>query len=295
MNFRFPAGIFSIAIAAVSACGQLPDIRDVEPDLSVPAISENAGPAAGKRVFVTDEKSGVRFVLYLPTDWKPDAKFPVIIELPGNGGFKSKLGDECSGRPEGCKLGYGISGGKGVIWAVLPFLNGEGKAIAITWWGSKPDHKPDTTVALVKRVVAQLCADYGGNSERVFLAGFSRGALACNAIGLADDEIAKLWRGMIPYSHYDGVREGWPYRNAKRTFALERLKRLGKTPQFICHEGSAEKISGTRKYLESTGVTGNFTFRGSGFRNHNDGWTLRPSATRKALRAWFWDLAKPGA
>ncbi len=174
-----------------------------------------------------------------------------------------------------------------MIWAALPFLNEEGNDIAITWWGSKPDHKPDTTVALVKRVVAMLRADYGGDSERVFLAGFSRGALACNAIGLADDEIAGLWRGMIPYSHYDGVREGWPYQNAKLPFALERLKRLGKTPQFICHEGAPDRISGTRTYLESTGDEGNFTFLGTGFRNHNDAWVLRPSKARDQLRAWF--------
>ena len=37
-----------------------------------------------------------------------------------------------------------------------------------------------------------------------------RGAIGCNYLGLYDDEIAELWKAMIPYSHYDGVRL-WGY------------------------------------------------------------------------------------
>jgi hypothetical protein len=43
----------------------------------------------------------------------------------------------------------------------------------------------------------------------VFIAGFSRGAIACNFIGLRDDEIASLWCGFVVHSHYEGVRD-WP-------------------------------------------------------------------------------------
>ncbi len=275
--------------SVVLAQQKLPDIRAIDADLIVPQITEGK-PAPGKRVFVIDETSGVPFVLYLPDDWQPGEKYPVILELPGNGGFKNNLGDECTGRPEGCSLGYGISGGTGVIWAALPFLDESGKQIAITWWGSKPNHKPDTTVAMVKRVAAQVCSEFGGDKDSVFLAGFSRGALACNAIGLHDEEIAKLWRGMICYSHYDGVRGPWAYANSGRTSALERLKRLGRIPQFICQEGNSNSqtsLNATKRYLEETGIEGAFTFCPTGFRNHNDAWVLRPSPARAKLREWF--------
>jgi hypothetical protein len=33
-------------------------------------------------------------------------------------------------------------------------------------------------------------------------------------------------------------------------------------------------------------VEGKFTIRGTGFRNHNDAWVLRPSPVRKELREW---------
>jgi hypothetical protein len=128
------------------------------------------------------------------------------------------------------------------------------------------------------------------------LAGFSRGAIACNYIGLHDDEIARLWAAMIPYSHYDGVFEKWGYPQADRRSALTRLKRLGHRPQFICQEtsgNSVRSLEATRKYLVGSGVEGQFTFQATGFRNHNDAWTLRPSAARKALRRWLRRVLKP--
>ena len=34
-------------------------------------------------------------ILYLPADLSPERKFPVIVELPGNGNFKNAFGDLC--------------------------------------------------------------------------------------------------------------------------------------------------------------------------------------------------------
>ena len=129
-----------------------------------------------------------------------------------------------------------------------------------------------------------ICDLFSGDAGRVLLCGFSRGALACNAIGLHDDEIAKLWRGFFCYSHYDGVIERWPYAGSDRAAAMTRLHRLTGRPQFLCQEGSVEA---TRKYLEATGVRGDFTFLKTGFRNHNDAWLLRSSPAREEARAWF--------
>lgn len=267
------------------------DISAVAPDLAVPPV-ENAAPAPGKRVFYRlpgDPGNVPSIVLYLPTDWSPDKKFPVLCEYAGNGNYKNAFGDISTGRPEGSQLGYGLSGGKGFIWACLPFLNDNGDGLAITWWGDPPAHRPDATVAHAKRAVPALCAAFSGDPKRVILCGFSRGAIACNAIGLHDDEIARLWRGFVCYSHYDGVRS-WPFAGAERNSALARLRRLGSRPQFICHEetqSAGVNLEAARAYLMSSEVPGEFTFHATGFRNHNDAWMLRPSPARDAARAWL--------
>ena len=263
-----------------------PDISTVPPDLVIPPITSGE-PAAGKRVFYrlpNDAETVPEMVLYLPTDWTPEGRFPVIVEYAGNGNYENKYGDVSTGRPEGSQLGYGLTGGAGAIWVCLPFLNAAGDGLAITWWGDSPDHRPEATVALAKRAVPAICEGFSGDAERVILCGFSRGALACNAIGLHDEEIALLWCGFFCYSHYDGVRERWPYAGSDRESARLRLLRLGGRPQLICQEGSVEAA---RAYLESTGVKGDFTFLKTGFRNHNDGWLLRPSPARESAREWL--------
>ncbi len=94
-------------------------------DISIPPISDEQ-PNPGKRVRQRNtgyEDWNLYHVLYLPIDWKPDQTYPIIAEYPGNGGYKNKLGDESLGRPEDCKLGYGATKGKGVIWVSLPFVD----------------------------------------------------------------------------------------------------------------------------------------------------------------------------
>ena len=102
------------------------------------------------------------------------------------------------------------------------------------------------TLAYCRAAVREVCDQYGGDAKRVVLAGFSRGAIACNYLGLHDDETAKLWRGFIAYSHYDGVR-AWDYPGSDRPTALERLKRLAGRAVFASHEQSIEE---TRAYVE---------------------------------------------
>ncbi len=263
-----------------------PDIRTVKPDLVVPPLSDGK-PAVGRRVKQTLpgwRDSKVYHVLYLPPDWKSDTKLPVIVELAGNGPYKNRFGDVSTGHPEGSKMGYGISGGEGFIWVCLPYLNNAGAVNVTKWWGNAPKYNAGPTVDYCKKAVPWICREYEGDPKRVVLCGFSRGAIACNYIGLYDDEISKLWRAFIPYSHYDGVRR-WPYPGSNRESAQQRLQRLADRPQFICHEGTG--VSGTQKFLDSTEIEGKFIFQATGFRNHNDAWLLRPSPARDTLRAWL--------
>lgn len=266
-----------LAAAGLHAA-ELPDISTVPADLAVPALSEGA-PAAGKRV-----KQGLH-VLYLPADWKPGVKMPVIVELAGNGNYSNKYGDVSKGVPEGSNLGYGLSGGMGFIWLCAPYLNGAGDAVAITWWGDKPTYDPQPTLKYLREAVVNVCKDYGGDVSKVVLCGFSRGAIACNYLGLHDDETAKLWCGFLAYSHYDGVKTLWPYPHADRDSALVRLKRLAGRPQFICGEGA--NAQETEKYLRPLLPDADLTFMSTGFRNHNDAWTLLPSKARDKAREWL--------
>lgn len=261
----------------------LPDLTTVAPDLVVPAV-EQAEPAAGRRVWCTApgwEQSGVRHTLYLPTDWRSDSHLPVLVEWPGNGGYRNAYGDTCDGLPEGCRLGYGASGGRGFLWLCLPFVESgpKGWRPATRWWGDLEASKRYCVEA-----VREACARFGGDPERVVLCGFSRGSIACNHLGLHDDIIAGLWRAFLCHSHYDGVRD-WPYPDADRASALQRLARLRGRSQFISQEGGG--TAATEAWLRASGVEGDWTFVPLPYRNHSDAWVLRDLPERRQLRAWL--------
>jgi hypothetical protein len=264
------------------------DIGSVEPDLEVPA-TDPGQPGPGRRVRQTTPgfpEQGVHHTLYLPPDWEPGRKFPVIIEWTGN-----RYGS-CTGLVEDAKLGYGISGGEGFIWICMPFLDGAGRANVDTWWGDEGAYQTRPTIEYCIRTVDHVCRHWGGDPGALVLAGFSRGSIACNYIGLANDEIAGLWRAFICYSHYDGLYTGWPYPDCDREAARERLDRLQGRPQFICQEIVPRQEDDTglvrlREYIRSTGIQAPFTYCLTGFRDHDDAWILRPSEAREALRRWL--------
>jgi hypothetical protein len=260
-----------------------PDLSTVPADLATPPLTDGP-PAAGQRVKQTTpgwEGTAVHHALYLPHDWAPGRLQPVIIEYAGNGGYRNALGDISHGTVEGSNLGFGISGGVGFIWVCMPFVQRSGPELenAITWWGDVEESK-----RYCRKTVALVCEKFGGDPKKVVLAGFSRGAIGCNYIGLHDDEIARLWRAFVTFSHYDGEKTNWGYPGADRPSALERLRRLKGRPQWISMEQSVEPI---RTYLEATGVRAPFTFQAIRFRNHSDQWVLRDVPERKALRDWL--------
>ena len=272
--------LLMLAIAAMAL--DYPDIHTVPADLSIPPV-ETGPPRPGVRVAVTPPEykdTAVHHVLYLPVNWLPDKKFPVLVEYAGNGNYRNEYGDVSTGEVEGSKLGYGISGGRDYIWICLPYVSEDGKQNQLVWWGDV-----EATVEYAKREVARVCEQWGGDPDKVVLCGFSRGAIACGYIGLHDDEIAALWRGFIAYSHYDGVRE-WPYPDSDKASAQVRLRRIAGRPSFVIDAD----VTATRAYIESTGIQAPFTYHLLPFRNHNDAWTLRDIPARRAVRNWLKEI-----
>jgi hypothetical protein len=279
MSLTRRAALAGFASVSGRAWAEYPDIRTVPPDLTTPQVID-VGPAPGLRVRQTLPEyrtTSIHHAVYLPVNWHPNRRFPVIVEYAGNGNYRNSYGDVSEGVPEGSNLGYGISGGKGFLWVCLPYVDKDAKRNQTLWWGDI-----DATVDYCRKAVASICREFGGDPRSIFLAGFSRGAIACNYIGLRDDEIARLWLGFIPYSHYDGVRT-WPYPDCDRTSAIGRLQRLRGRAQFIIQENSVEQ---TREYLQSTGIRAPFTFVTLPYRNHNDSWVLRDIPARRQVRAW---------
>jgi hypothetical protein len=245
----------------------------------VPRMTADS-PAPGRRVRRTLPRydgTDVYHALYLPRDFREGAPHPVIVEYAGNGPYRAPGREAISGRVEDTCLGYGIGAGDRFIWLSLPFVSVDLRRNQLTWWGDV-----ERTVEYCLDAVGEACRSYGGDEGAILLAGFSRGAIACNYIGLHDDRISSLWRGFFAHSHYDGVRQ-WEYAGSDRAAAVERLRRLGGRPQFISHEGSVDAV---KAYLASACPEGRFTFCALPFADHTDAWVLADSPERAMLRAW---------
>ena len=128
---RFENGGYTDFVLRPDANGNHVGANQVEPDLITPKMTDG-DPAPGKRVRQFNEDymgTGVFHVLYLPTNWEKGKRYPVIVEYAGN---KWKHGP---GTVESCDMGYGISGGKDVIWVSMPYVDAKDKKNAVTWWG----------------------------------------------------------------------------------------------------------------------------------------------------------------
>lgn len=264
-------------------------IQAVPPDLVIPDVAPGE-PAAGKRVTAVTpgwQRTEVRHALYLPRDWRPGKSYPVLVEYPGNGGYRNDLGDVSDGTPESCILGYGLSGGEGFLWVSLPFVEVSedgSKRNCLQWWGTI-----DETKRYCKATVKDVCERYGGDPARVVLCGFSRGAIACNFIGLHDDAISDLWCGIFCHSHYDGDASV-SYPDFDPTVAAQRLRRLGGRPQWVSREND---VSQTRSVIERSGVRGSFTFVSIPYPNHSSAWVLRDIPERGQARKWLRSATAP--
>jgi hypothetical protein len=261
---------------------------------NTPAMTDGP-PAAGRRVKVTTpefQKTDVYHSLYLPKNWEKGRKYPVIVEYTGN--YFPQAGS--TGRVEDASLGFGLSGGE-FIWVILPFVDLKSKTNARTWWGDE-----SATTQYAKTNIPRICREFGGDPDRVFLCGFSRGAIAVNYIGLADDEIARLWAGFITHDHYDGERAwnatawGKPL-EVYRKSAEKRLGRLHGRPVLVMQADSTKSIA---DYLGENTKQAQFTFldiqmksifpklpHGHVIHPHNDKWLLYDHPLADQARRWL--------
>lgn len=252
-------------------------------DLVTPEMTDEA-PAAGRRVRqVAREYKGtaVYHALYLPIDWKPDGKYSVIVEYTGN----QFPACGSTGEVKDANLGYGISGGKNFIWVSMPYIEKGKTKNAVTWWGDT-----QATIDYCKTNLPRICEQFGGDLNSVFICGFSRGAIGCSYIGLADDEIAALWKGMFTHDHFDGQRT-WGYPESDRESALKRLARLQGRPVLVC--GNANDFLKDHRNLAKltflpVPVASIFNIPdGKVIHPHTDLWMHRDSEYRRRAREWL--------
>ena len=268
--------------------------RPQKRDLVTPTMTD-AAPAAGRRVRQTAPEyigTKVYHALYLPTDWKPDGSYPVIVEYTGNYWPPGNS----SGQVKDANLGYGISGGRGFIWVCMPYIEVNRKQNAVTWWGDK-----QATVDYCKVNLPRICKRFGGDPDNMFICGFSRGAIGSSYIGLADDKIAAFWKGMFTHDHFDGQRN-WNYPDSDRAAALQRLARLKGRPVLVCdQQGSRLNTHFLKQHADLARVTflevpTQKIFHipeGQIIHPHTDLWMHRESIYRQRAREWLHNILKP--
>lgn len=313
MRFAFLPVLFALSANCCWTAEPVnhPDVLTIPADLENPVLADGK-PAPGKAVLQSLPRyagTKVAHAVYLPADWKSGKRYPVIIEYLGN----SATVRDYRG------IGYGLTGGKSFIWVVLPFVSTDGKKDEAWWWGDVA-----ATAAYAKEAVPAICKQWGGDPAKVILVGYSRGAIACNYIGLHDDEIAKLWRAIIPVSHYDDGHIPWDMTPEEQHRAPERLRRLGNTPQLIAGEhcsvpqlGSDKpllerikeknltsfiaakeqlglklitEVEGTRKFIADNFPQGNFTIVDLPWVNHGSKVLLRDTPERRKIRQWLQEI-----
>jgi len=278
------------------------DVHQTTPDVDLPPLTLES-PAAGRRSIrqaAITAGSGAYHLLTLPTDWNQSRKYPVLVEWTGNGPYENERGDRSTGRVEDARMGHGLSGGDGWIVLSLPFLNDSAMANVTRWWGDSPKYRIEPTLQYAEAAINEVCEQFGGDRSKLVLVGFSRGSIACNAVGLGNDSVAPWWRAFICFSHYDGV-SSWPPTDNQQE-SIERLQRLGGRPQYIISESptagqSASLADNVRKYLAQAGQDVNdpakFSFAETGFVNHSDAWAMRPCEARDEVRKWLLSVTKP--
>ncbi|MBC8869384.1 MAG: hypothetical protein H8E44_08200 [Planctomycetes bacterium] len=272
----------SVEVSGLVATGTADEWVRPAGRIDVPDMVEGK-PAPSRRVryqLCSDADNGIYCALYLPADWKPAKRYPVIAEYPGNI-FYSATQCWSTGRPEQCAMGYGFSSGTNAIWVSLPFVDRSRGEIAEAGFGSNAGEE---TTSYAMDVVEDICTNWGGDRNNLFLCGFSRGAIACGYIGLRNDKIARLWKGFVACQHYDGSR--WYQSNIEG--AVERAPRFDGKAIFQV-DNKQEKY---QPVVDATDPSVEWTWSRSGLGYHATAMFLDDRPSMKQLRQWFRDLVE---
>ncbi|MFD2255123.1 hypothetical protein ACFSSA_00405 [Luteolibacter algae] len=276
----------ALEMSPISLRGKTSETASAPPDfqrLDVPDMTAES-PAAGRRVrdqLPQFQNTELYHALYLPTDWKPGKRYPIIVEYAGN----RWLSPPCHsiGSPEGSRMGYGMSEGKGYIWVNAPFVDFSGKTQALNGWGD-----PDATARYAIDLVNHVSANYRGDPSAVILTGFSRGAVACGYIGLRDDRVADVWLAFHSCQHFDGDGYGGA---SFETALAERGPRIKGRPTFHTDNGDEKDL---RILFEKLAFP--VTYASSDLGAHTDTMFLENRPSTVKLREWLAETVakKPG-
>jgi hypothetical protein len=248
---------------------------------SRPSMSEGE-PAPGKFVRQQSEEyrgTGVHHGLYLPTNWEPGKTYPVIVEYAPN------RWEELTGKVEDCRMGFHLSGGRDFIWVVFPYVDPVMKENVVWWWGSE-----EATIDYCLTNLRRICDKFGGDTNAILFAGFSRGAIAAGYLALRNDLIADVWLGFMPHSHIDGGR-------FTEDGAHDRLARTRGRPTFVTYgsddDGKNESPKGARILREFGFPVVERELAGL---KHTDRFLEEDSLIRREMRAWMADVLnhRPG-
>ncbi len=244
-------------------------------EAKLPSLKEGT-PKPGRRVaqiLPLYEGTDVLHAVYLPSDWEPGRRYPVIVEYAPNADPADPTGGV-----EGACLGYALSGGRGHIWLTLPCVARRDARNEPQWWGDL-----GATVDYCRQAVRDVCEELGGDPGAVVLAGAGRGAVACSYIGLHDDDIADTWLAFLSVGEFDGLCGGaWP--GADIDAAHRRLQRVHGRAFLVCQQGDVP----AQTFVEMSGVnTTSFTFRALDAVAPVETWALSETPSCQDLRGWL--------
>ena len=264
-------------------------------DLVTPGPTDDPRSAGNRSIqqLAQFEGTNVYHTLYLPADWDPlwaakSHRYPVIVEYTGN--YYPVSGS--TGSVDDANLGYGFTGGRGYIWIVVPSVDTERRRNERLWWGDI-----EATVGYCKNAVASVCRNFGGDADKLFICGFSRGGIATSHVGLYDEEISNLWRGF--YAH-DGLHGGgdWKFDGGDAATASIRAKRFRGRPVLISYQEHYGRAGEIRRFVAQHEDAATFTLLpipveqildipGDTIHPHTDLWMHKPSDYRDEARDWL--------
>lgn len=237
----------SLRVRNIRATGDGPaQAHDVSRRVLVPDVTRDP-PGPGRRVYQQLpgwENTSVTHVLTLPREWKPEVKYPIIVEYTGNI-FYHKFCHSTGYTDQGT-MAYGLARGEKFICLNLPFISADGRREQIDGWGNI-----EKTADYCVEAVRVACERYGGDAGAVFFVGFSRGEYAANYLALRDERIASLWLAFVgtnpgrPWKPADGA--GW---NKVGLGWAERAARLQGRPWFSAPANLGAHVHVDVEYLE---------------------------------------------